>query len=174
MQRIDAQAAADLVRRGAVLVDIRERDEFAREHIPGARHRPLAGLDTLPAEAGDAQVVIFHCRSGRRTAGNADALRRVAGDGCTAYLLDGGIDAWKQAGLPVARDAAQPLELNRQVQIAAGSLVLLGAILGFTVAPAWHGLSAAIGAGLVFAGVSGFCGLARVLVWLPWNRALRT
>ena len=173
MQRIDAATAAGLVRQGARFVDIRDRDEFAREHIPGACHRPLAQLDALPGEASGARVVIFHCRSGVRTAGNADTLGKLAGDGCSAYLLDGGIDAWKRAGFAVERDVAQPLELHRQVQIAAGSLVLLGAILGFTVAPIWHGLSAAIGAGLVFAGVSGFCALARVLVLLPWNRSLR-
>ena len=174
MQRIDAVHAAGLVRQGAMFVDIRDRDEFAREHIPGACHRPLAQLDTLPQEADTAQVVIFHCRSGMRTAGHVERLSRAAGDACIAYVLEGGIDAWKQAGFPVERDTRQPLELNRQVQIAAGALILLGAALGFTLAPAWHWLSAAIGTGLVFAGISGFCGLARVLVLLPWNRALRT
>ena len=171
MKRIDAATAARLVADGAVLVDIRERDEHARERIAGARHLPLSQLDDTPRVATSATVV-FHCRSGMRTAANADALAACA-DGCEAYLLEGGVDAWKRAGLPVERDAAQPLELQRQVQIAAGTMILLGALLGFLVAPAWFLLPTAIGAGLVFAGVSGFCGLARVLVHLPWNRALR-
>lgn len=173
MERIDATAAAALVQSGALLVDIRDRDEHAREHIPGACHRPLPVLAQSPLPGTASGIVVFHCRSGMRTASNAPALSAAAGNHCTAYLLDGGIDAWKRAGLPVEHDASQPLELNRQVQIAAGALIVLGATLGFTVSPAWHALPAAIGAGLVFAGVSGFCGLARVLVRLPWNRALR-
>ncbi len=174
MQRIDATTAADLVRQGAMFVDIRDRDEFAREHIPGAYHRPLAQLQALPGEAAGSRIVIFHCRSGMRTAGNVDRLGMAAGDGCTAYILEGGIDAWKRAGFAVERDPAQPLELQRQVQIAAGGLIVLGALLGFTVAPAWFLLPTAIGGGLVFAGVTGFCGLARLLVRMPWNRRLRT
>ena len=89
---------------------------------------------------------------------------------CDAYVLEGGLDAWKKAGLPVLADASQPLELQRQVQIAAGSLIVLGAVLGATVSPWFHALSGFVGAGLVFAGVSGFCGLARVLMRMPWNR----
>lgn len=173
MQRIDANAAAALLQSGAVLVDIRERDEHARERIPGARHHPLQAMDSASLTTGGAQVIVFHCRSGMRTASNTAALSVAAGNNCDAYILDGGIDAWKHAGLPVERDASQPLELNRQVQIAAGSVIVLGAVLGFTLSPTWHALSATIGAGLVFAGTSGFCGLARVLVYMPWNRALR-
>lgn len=173
MQRIDANAAAALLQSGAVLVDIRERDEHARERIPGARHHPLQAMDAASLPAGGGQIIVFHCRSGMRTASNAEALSAAAGNDCNAYILDGGIDAWKRAGLPVERDASQPIELNRQVQIAAGSLIVVGALLGFTVSPTWHALPAAIGVGLVFAGISGFCGLARVLVRMPWNRALR-
>lgn len=72
--------------------------------------------------------------------------------------------------LVVVADASQPLELQRQVQIAAGSLIVLGAVLGVAVSPWFHALSAFVGAGLVFAGASGFCGLARVLMRMPWNR----
>ena len=87
-----------------------------------------------------------------------------------AYLLDGGMEAWKQAGLPVVRDHSQPLELQRQVHIAAGSLIILGALLGATVSPWFYGLCALVGAGLVFAGVSGFCGMAVLLAKMPWNQ----
>lgn len=175
MKRIDPHAAAALLASGATLIDIRERDEYAREHIPGARHLPLALLSagTPASVALPAGVIVFHCRSGMRTAANCDALARAAGDACEPCILDGGLDAWKHAGLPVTRDGRQPLELMRQVQIAAGSLVVAGVVLGATVAPAWHLLSAAVGAGLVFAGASGFCGLARLLLRMPWNRALR-
>ena len=99
--------------------------------------------------------------------------RLAAAAGCEAYILEGGIDAWKRAGLPVLTDRRQPLEIMRQVQIAAGGLVLLGVALGIWVAPAFLGLSAFVGAGLVFAGVSGWCGMARLLALMPWNRAAR-
>ena len=85
-------------------------------------------------------------------------------------MLDGGLEAWKRAGLPVIEDRSAPLPLMRQVQIVAGSLVLLGVVLGFLLGPAWFGLAGFVGAGLVFAGVTGFCGMARLLARLPWNR----
>ncbi|MGK0740232.1 rhodanese family protein, partial [Yokenella regensburgei] len=86
------------------------------------------------------------------------------------YLLEGGIDAWKQAGLPVIKDASQPLPLMRQVQIAAGVLILCGVLLGYTLSSAFFLLSAFVGAGLTLAGVTGFCGMARLLAVMPWNR----
>jgi rhodanese-related sulfurtransferase len=160
--------AAELVRAGAVLVDVREVDEYAREHIPGARHHPLARLGAeTPARQGD-DVLIFHCRSGARTQANASHL--AAAVDCDAYILEGGIEAWKKAGLATALDRRQPIEVMRQVQIAAGSLVLLGVILGYAVSPLLFLLAGFVGAGLAFAGVTGFCGLARVLQQMPWNR----
>ena len=138
--------------------------------MPGARHNPLSRLAPVEAPAGKA--VIFHCRSGARTLANAARLAGAAS--CEAYVLEGGIDAWKKAGLPVAVDRRQPIEIMRQVQIVAGSLVLLGVVLGVWVAPAFLGLSAFVGAGLAFAGISGWCGMARLLAIMPWNRPNRT
>ena len=169
LKTISPQRAAELVRSGAVLVDIREADEHAREHIAGARHHALSRIDqTSPIRDGD-DVVIFHCRSGARTKGNATRLA-AAGPKCETYILEGGLDAWKKAGLPVALDRSQPIDIMRQVQIAAGSLVLLGVVLGFLVNPVFYALSGFVGAGLLFAGVSGFCGMARLLGVMPWNR----
>ena len=169
LQTISPERAAELVRNGAVLIDIREADEHAREHIPGARHHALSRIDDeTPVRKGD-DVLVFHCRSGARTRGNAARLAAAART-CETYILEGGIDAWKKAGLPVKLDRKQPIDIMRQVQIAAGSLILLGAALGYFVAPAFYGLSAFVGAGLLFAGVSGFCGMAHLLALLPWNR----
>ena len=168
LQTISPKRAAELVRRGAVLIDIREADEHARERIPGARHHALSRVDTeSPARAGD-EVLVFHCRSGARTRGNAARLSAAAN--CDAYILDGGLDAWKKAGLPVTLDRSQPIDIIRQVQIAAGSLVLMGILLGTLFSPGFYALSAFVGAGLVFAGVSGFCGMAHLLALMPWNR----
>jgi rhodanese-related sulfurtransferase len=166
---ITPERATELVRAGATLVDIREADEHARENIPGARHHPLSRIGIQPPVGKDDKVVIFHCRSGARTKANAPALASAAPD-CEAYLLEGGLEAWKKAGLPVAIDRRQPIEINRQVQIAAGSLVLLGVVLGTFVAPAFYAVSAFVSAGLVFAGISGFCGMAKLLALMPWNR----
>ncbi|WP_374414744.1 rhodanese family protein [Novosphingobium colocasiae] len=155
----------------AVLVDIREADEFARAHIPGALSQPLSALEQAHLGVDPATDVVFTCRTGMRTAGACDRLAAAAqGD---AYVLDGGLEAWSRAGLPVAQDRSAPLEMNRQVQIAAGTLILTGVILGFLVAPGWFGLSGFVGAGLTFAGLTGTCGMARVLMLAPWNRAAR-
>lgn len=155
----------------AVLVDIREPLEHAREAIPGATSCPLSRLDreTLSTLTGrDAQAVIFHCQGGRRTSDNADRLHACSLP--QAYVLEGGLAGWKSAGYPTRIDRTRPIELQRQVQIAAGSLILLGLLLAWTVSPFFVGLTAFVGLGLVFAGLSGWCGMARLLAVLPWNR----
>ena len=170
MRSIDTATARSLLDRGAVLVDIREPDEYRRERIPGSRSIPLATLAVSPRLGAGEAPVVFHCRSGMRTGSNA-ALLEAAAYGREAYLLDGGLDAWRQAGLPLERDTSAPLELNRQVQIVVGGLVLAGTILAATVSPWFLLLTGIPGAGLLFAGISGFCGMARVLARMPWNRA---
>jgi rhodanese-related sulfurtransferase len=168
LKTISPDKAAELMRAGAVLVDVREQDEHARERIPGARHHALSRLDAQsPAREGD-EILIFHCRSGGRTQANAPRLGAAAD--CEAYVLEGGIEAWKKAGLPVTLDRREPIEVMRQVQIAAGSLVVIGTLLAWLVAPAFALLAGFVGAGLMFAGVSGFCGMARLLAVMPWNR----
>jgi rhodanese-related sulfurtransferase len=154
----------------AILIDIREADEFRREHIAGARLVPLSQLDAadFSPERASGMAVVFHCRSGNRTAANA---ARIEAKGIAeAHVLAGGLDAWKAAGLPTVVDRSAPIDLQRQVQIGAGSMALLGAVLGLAVSPWFVLLSAFVGAGLILAGVSGFCGLARVLRLMPWNR----
>jgi rhodanese-related sulfurtransferase len=168
LPQISAAKAKALIDRGAVMVDIRELDEHARLRIAGARHQPLSRLKKFDVGK-DASAVIFHCRTGNRTAANAE---RLAGSvSCDAFILDGGIDGWKKAGLPVVEDRKQPIELMRQVQIVAGSLVIAGAALGWLVHPGFYALSALVGGGLVFAGVSGTCMMARLLALAPWNRS---
>jgi len=152
----------------AVLVDIRESDEFARSHVRGAQSQPLSTWEKAHLNIDPAADVIFTCRSGMRTAGACDRLAaRVNGD---TFVLDGGLDGWAKAGLPVETNADAPMEIMRQVQIAAGSLILIGVILGFLAAPAWFSLAGFVGAGLTFAGISGYCGMARLLMLAPWNR----
>lgn len=159
----DTRAAVDA---GARLVDIRSADEDARERIPGAVTLPLDRIGDRPR---DGRSVVFHCRSGMRTAANAAQLAAAAG-GAPAYILDGGIDAWRGVGHPTVTDRSQPLGIMRQVQITAGALVLTGVLLGLFVAPGFSGLWAFVGAGLMFAGATGWCGMANLLRIMPWNR----
>lgn len=170
VSRVSPTEAARLLAEGrAVLVDVREPDEHARERIPGARLLPLSRVGTAPAVTAEDRLVILHCRSGSRTAANAARLA-AAVEG-PAAILDGGLEAWKAAGLPVEVDRRRPIEVMRQVQIAAGSLVLLGVALGAFASPWFLLLPAFVGGGLVSAGATGWCGMARLLARAPWNRA---
>jgi rhodanese-related sulfurtransferase len=168
IQRITPEQTRVLLESGATLVDIRDKDEFARERIPHARNIPLATIGESRLSAQAAGALIFHCRSGARTGGNAAKLAAAAG--CDAYILEGGLDAWKQANLPIEMDRRQPLEIMRQVQITAGLLVLTGVALGAIVSPTFYALAGLIGGGLTFSGVTGSCAMASILRRLPWNR----
>lgn len=168
MKTISPAAAKQLMEEGAVLVDIRGADAYARERISEARHMPVSEIAGKQLPVGDAKAVIYHCRSGQSTQMHADTLASCVS--CEAYILEGGINAWKAAGLDVVADPSQPLELQRQVQIGAGAMILLGVILGYTVAPGLFLISAFVGAGLMVAGITGFCGLARLLMLMPWNK----
>lgn len=169
MQKI---APTDLQRRlqddSVVLIDIREPDEYAREHIHGARLVPLSAIDSHDFDTQHGKAAVFTCRSGNRTAMNA--ARLLAKGFRESYVLDGGLDGWKRAGLPVHFNADAPLDLQRQVQIAAGSLAFLGALLAWLVSPWFILLSGFVGTGLMAAGLTGFCGMARLLALMPWNR----
>jgi rhodanese-related sulfurtransferase len=171
LPKISATDARRLIDEGAILVDIRERDEHARENVAGAFHLPLSRLDDAELALHEGKPVIFHCRSGARTAANAGRLAQKIGGSCDAFIVDGGLDAWKKAGLPVALDRRQPLEMQRQMQIGAGGIGLIGTLLGAFVSPWFLVVPAFVGAGLLTAGVTGFCGMVMLLKHAPWNRA---
>ena len=170
LRTIGPHDAKRLIDDGAILVDIREDDEHARERIPGVRHVALSRLDEADLAAHRGRTVIFHCRSGARTRSNAGKLAAGIDDSCEAFLLEGGLDGWRKAGLPTVTDRAQPIELQRQVQIGAGGLAFLGTALGLAVSPWFLAIPLFVGAGLLLAGVSGFCGMALLLQRAPWNR----
>lgn len=163
----------DAVRRrgGRVdLIDVRTPAEFREMHVDFARNVPLDRLD--PAEFGverngaDGPLYVI-CKSGSRS---AKACERLSSAGLDVLSVEGGTEGWAAAGLDVAR-GKKAVSLERQVRIAAGSLVLLGAALAFFVHPYWVGLAAFVGAGLLFAGVTDTCGMGLMLARLPWNRA---
>lgn len=174
LKTISPHEAKRLLDQGALLVDIRETDEHAREHIPGAHHLPLSELDEADLAAHHGEILIFHCRSGARTKGNSARLAAKAGARCQAFVLEGGLEAWRAARLVTTVDRRQPIELQRQVQIGAGALALIGTLLGLAVSPWFLAVSLLVGGGLLVAGLTGFCGMARLLERAPWNRAVYT
>lgn len=151
----------------ALLLDVCEPGEHEAAHIPGATNVPLSRLEGEAKGLDPNQAYVLACRSGKRA---RDAAERLGKLGFTRVsVLEGGIQGWEAAGLPVVRGSGV-WSLERQVRTAAGSLVLVGAILGATVHPYAYGLSAFVGAGLVFAGVTDTCGMAMMLAKMPWNR----
>ena len=170
LKTMSPKDAAERIAGGAAyLVDIREPDEFARRHVKGALSHPLSRFDPARLPVFPPRDTIFTCKSGMRTAANGERLSSAIPG--TAYGLEGGIDSWVAAGLSVEEDRRAPLEIMRQVQIAAGFLVLLGVGMGLLIHPAFFGLAAFVGAGLSFAGLTGFCGMAKLLALMPWNRS---
>lgn len=107
-----------------------------------------------------------------RTEVHAAQLADKIGPACQGFVLEGGLDAWKKAGFPVSADRRQPVELQRQVQIAAGAMAFVGTLLGLLVSEWFLIVPGFVGVGLVVAGITGFCGLARLLRHMPWNQSL--
>ena len=169
VSKIKAGAAKELLdATQAVLLDVREADEYAREHVPGSLLKPLSRLATDPVGALEPPKVIVICQSGARATQAAANLNLPDKE---VLILEGGISAWKSSGLPVNQNRSAPVSIMRQVQMIAGSLILAGVLLGWFVNPNFYLLSGFVGAGLLFAGVSGTCAMASLLAYMPWNRA---
>ena len=154
------------------VVDVRTPAEYGEVHATCARNAPLEALDPqklMEARNGHAdQPLYVICRSGSRSTKACDAF--VKAGYSNIVNVDGGTAAWESAGLPVVR-GKKAISLERQVRIAAGGLVFAGAVLALTVHPYWAGLSAFVGAGLMFAGITDTCGMAMALAKMPWNQA---
>ena len=151
------------------LLDVRTAGEYETAHIRGAYNVPLDLLGEHGREirASVAAPVVLVCQSGQRARKAEEALRSAGMP--NLHVLDGGLNAWIATGRPAVR-AAQRISLERQVRIAAGALAALGAALALAVSPMFALLPLAIGSGLVFAGVTNYCGMAFVLARLPYNR----
>lgn len=171
MQDVDARTLNSWLEQGeALLIDVREPAEHATEHTSGARLLPLSTFDPtrVPREPG--QKVVVHCVMGMRS-GQAGQKLLDAGF-VTIYNFRGGVQAWKDAGYMTAgaQHRRPHVSLQRQVQMVAGGLTLLGTVLGVVASPWWLLLSAAMGTGLLYAGMSGTCGMATLLAHWPYNQ----
>jgi rhodanese-related sulfurtransferase len=151
---------------GFYCVDVRSHSEFAAGHIPGAVNIPMDEIEGRLADLPTGPKALV-CQAGKRAAMTyallADRVENMA-------VLTGGTDAWHTAGLPLVASTRSRWSLERQVRLGAGALVLTGITAGLLLRPAWFGLAAFVGAGLVFAGTTNYCAMANLLALLPWNQ----
>lgn len=150
------------------LIDVRTPAEFGAVHAERAVNHPMESFDLEQFPLSKDEEIHVICQSGGRSMKVCQKLESV---GFTKIVnVEGGTSAWQSAGLPVV-EGKKVMSLERQVRIAAGSLVVIGAVVGQFVHPVGYGLSAFIGAGLVFAGVTDTCGMGMMIAKMPWNRA---
>ena len=150
------------------VIDVRTPVEFAEVHVPQARNFPLDELKPSSLELQKNQPVYLLCRSGQRATKAAD---KFAKEGFSQpVVVEGGTLAWIEANLPVTRGQTRVISLERQVRIAAGAIVLTGGVLARFVNFNCIWLSGFVGAGLIFAGITDFCGMGLLLARMPWNK----
>lgn len=172
MQTIDVKQLAEIRTQCEIeLVDVRMPTEFRELRAECARSIPLESLDpssVMASRNGHSQQPLYViCRSGSRS---RQACQKFIEAGFTNVVsVEGGTLAWEQAGLPVVR-GKKALPLIQQVQMTAGFMIVLGVILSIFVHPYFVGLSAFVGAGLMFAGLTGLCPLASFIARMPWNQ----
>ena len=149
------------------LIDVRTPGEFRSVHAEGALNHPLESLDAEALPFGKDDTLHLICQSGGRS---AMACQKLETAGYEAVVnLEGGTSAWQAAGFPVV-EGKKAMSLERQVRIAAGSLIVIGAAIGYFVHPGGFGLSAFVGAGLVFAGLTDTCAMGMMIAKMPWNQ----
>ena len=148
------------------LIDVRTPVEFENEHIEGSLNIPLDELDGRTGELLQDHRLVMICRTGNRA---GKAATKLAPLGHSVAVLTGGIVDWKSVALPLAT-GKQRLPLERQVQLTIGLILLSSVTAGFLIDPLFFIVPGFIGAGLTFAGATGFCGLAMLLAKAPWNK----
>ncbi len=161
-------SAAQIEGQNVLLLDVRTPAEFEESHIEGSILHPLSELraETVAEHAQGKDACILVCGTGNRA---GQAAKKLADCDLPALgILEGGVRAWEAAGLPLTR-GAKTMSLERQVRIAAGAVVVVGAVLGFFVDSAWIALAGFVGAGLVFAGITDTCGMGMLIARMPWN-----
>ena len=150
------------------VIDVRTPVEFAEVHVPQARNFPLDELKPSSLQLQKDQPIYLLCRSGQRATKAADKFTK---DGfAQPVVVEGGTLAWIEANLPVTRGQTKVISLERQVRIAAGAIVLSGVLLARFVNFNFIWLSGFVGAGLIFAGITDFCGMGLLLAKTPWNK----
>lgn len=142
--------------------------EYKEKHIEGVRSVPLDSLGKHLPEFKDKKTIYIHCRSGARGK-RAGEFLLAHGIQAEIVNVEGGILAWEEARYPVKISSSR-LPLMRQVLLAAGILVAISGVLGFTVNTNFFFISMFVGFGLTFSGLTGWCGMAYLLAKMPWNK----
>lgn len=151
----------------AQFIDVRTTGEYATVRIDGSPLLPTEAITAESVKAEPDKTIVLYCASGRRSLKAAQKLAEIL-PAAHIVSLDGGIKAWESQGLPVIRNPKR-LSIERQTQVAAGALVFCGTLLGVYAYSGFLIIPAFVGAGLMFAGLSGTCGLAALLIRAPWN-----
>jgi rhodanese-related sulfurtransferase len=156
------------------LLDVRTPPEYASAHVPGAKLIPLGELKIAAflAQHTPGTPIYVLCHSGSRAKKALEQFERAGCDDC--ILVEGGTQAWIDAGLPIHGGVQTVMPIMRQVQIVVGSLSAVSAILALSVNPWFAVLPLILGCGLLFAGITGTCGMALMLARLPWNRGQKS
>lgn len=150
------------------LVDVREYGEFAGGRVSDAKLMPLGDLDKRHTELDHEKPIYVMCRTGRRS---VEAQKKLKALGFKNVInVVGGVEAWKKEELPIERDEKAPWAIERQVRFFAGLFILTGVVLAALVHPYLIGISAFVGAGLVFSAVTDSCAMGMILMKMPWNR----
>jgi len=148
-------------------IDVRTQTEFGAGHAKGAVNVPLDTLNRSPFPDSEGVIYVI-CQRGNRSLA---ACNTLVGAGFTQVInVDGGTLAWAQAGLPMVREPGWRMSLERQVNLATGALTFGGTLLGAGLSPFFYIIPAAVGAGLVLAGLTGRSFMAVLLAHMPWNR----
>jgi len=173
-QTVPAQQLESSPERSCVL-DVRTAAEVAGEHLSGSIHVPLHELDPdklralLEQRGSPVDNLYLLCQSGARAEA---AAKQLAGKlDCSLCVVEGGMNALKRCQVPLKVGKSRVVSLERQVRIVAGSLVVLGVVLGVLVHPGFHALAGFVGAGLAFAGITDTCAMGMLLARMPWNRS---
>lgn len=150
------------------LIDVRSTDEFLIRHIDKAKNIPLPILSLDQIDNPEHKKIVLQCESGVRSEKAAIKLKSLS-QGLEVFSLTGGIKNWENSNYPIIKGKDSKFPIMRQVQIIAGSLILLGSLLGIFVARSFLFIPLFVGCGLMFAGISGWCGMAKLLALMPWN-----
>lgn len=169
MKSINATELKQRLDKGKILlVDVREPSEHRSEYIEGSHLIPLSeiSVEKLPSTT---KPIVIHCKSGKRS---KEACLKLLADSPSLdiYSLEGGITAWGQAGYNIKKSGSYVLPLDRQTQFAVGFIAFSGTIIGTFINPLFYIIPGFIGAGLMFAGITGWCGMSKLLAKMPWNQ----
>ena len=168
VQELNKKYKLDQSNSNFLIIDVREPIEYAHEHIPNSINLPLKQLASKDLTSYKDKTAIFHCKSGNRTKLNEHVLKSTPFE--KKYCIEGGIEAWKASGFNTEKSSAAPIDIMRQVQLVVSFMILSGLALAQFVSLYFLALPLVAGLGLMIAGLTGFCGMATLLSFAPWNK----